>query len=84
MAMMGGGGMGGAKKTGFDIEILADGTIKATAAGAFAPEVHQSADDFMALLEELAGGKVETKPLHGHGKMHSHTHADGSVTHHKH
>lgn len=85
--MMGGKGnmgSGGKGKQEFNVEILPDGTIKATANCAWGPEIHQQADDFMAMLEDMAGGKVESKPLHGHGKMHSHVHADGSVTHHSH
>lgn len=66
----------------FIIEILPDGKIKATAPGEFAPEIHASADELMKLMETMAGGAAEAKPIQGHGKGQMHTHADGTTHQH--
>jgi hypothetical protein len=63
-----------------EIEILDDGTIKITTPN-ISNANHKAADDFVALIATLAGGKVEKqRGKHGHG--HVHAHADGTVHQH--
>lgn len=67
----------------FNVEVLEDGRIKVTSPEGFSPELHLKAEEFLAMLEGLAGGSVETKTLkpnlgsltskpHQHGKGHHH------------
>ena len=55
-------------------EVLEDGTISINT-GAFGAEVHQSADDFLDLLEEMTGGvrQVEKTREHVHPIAHKHS-----------
>lgn len=59
-----------------EIEILEDGTIRATT-GALAGPNHASADQFVGLLDKLLGGHTEVK---NRGR-HTHTHTHGTLTH---
>lgn len=62
-----------------DLEILADGTIKATTP-TISNANHKSADDFFKFLAEKCGGKVEkTKRKHGHTHAHDHEHLKGQA-----
>ena len=64
----------------FDIEILADGTIKSRC-GEVSPENHQSAEAFFKMLAALTGGEshrdrrgdLPTHHHHRHGEQH-HSH----------
>lgn len=57
-----------------DIEILPDGTIKATTPKISAAN-HQSADQFMVELGRLAGGATKVTRRSGHTHTHAHDHA---------
>lgn len=63
------------------VEILADGVIKCET-GNMAGEYHASADEFLKLVEKLAGGTRETKSTRGNVKAHTHQHASGEHHHH--
>ena len=67
----------------FILENLADGRIKVTSTGGFDQEIHQSAEDFLQYVKDLAGGKVETKKNQQHLHSPHHSHAKGQQ-HHKH
>lgn len=61
----------------FDIEILADGTVKSSS-GEVSPENHQGAEAFLKMLASLTGGTTSRRALgdpkriaHGH-----HIHGD--------
>ncbi len=56
-----------------DIEILPDGTIKATTPKISAGN-HQSADQFMVNLGRLAGGATTVKRNSKHTHVHAHDH----------
>lgn len=52
-----------------EIEILDDGTIKASIAGKVGPGNHRNADEALRLLAQLMGGPVEverTRVTHTH------------------
>lgn len=69
----------------FQVEVLADGRIKITSPGGFSPEIHASADEFLAMIQELAGGPVETKKLQPSlGNPHAQGHSHGQGHHHQH
>ena len=58
------------------IEVLDDGTIKILTEGVSSAN-HRNAEDFLAFMSKLAGGKTETtkrKQGHAHGHEHTHEH----------
>ena len=59
-----------------NIEILEDGTIKATT-DPISQANHLSAERFFSFLKGLCGGDKTIKPRHQGAHMHSH----GSITH---
>jgi hypothetical protein len=59
----------------FDIEILADGTIRIET-DKISPANHRSAEDFLRFLEELTGAKVERRRKKG---AHVHVHQHGKI-----
>lgn len=61
------------------IEITEDGTIKVLTDGVSAAN-HRNAEDFLALLSKMAGGKTDIKKR-GHGHTHTHEHEHEHVTH---
>ena len=63
------------------LTILDDGTISITT-GNLAGEHHASADEFIKLVEKLAGGGRDTKSTRDHGHQHGHHH--GHHDHHHH
>ena len=62
----------------FQIEILADGTIKSTS-GKFGAQNHASAEAFLAMVAKLTGGTTDRR-AHGSHAMHHH-HAGQEQTH---
>jgi len=63
-------------KDEFDIEILADGTIKVST-GAVSPANHMNAEAFMRFIQEKTGGKTTRTHKgghHHHGHTHDHKH----------
>ena len=67
-----------------EIEILEDGTIKTTTDKVSMPN-HASAEEFLRLLAELAGGeqrRVRRGHSHHHHHEHDHLHAHGGHGHH--
>lgn len=68
-----------AAKDEFNIEILEDGQIKFDT-GAFSGKNHASAEEFLKMIEEMAGGEVQRTPKK-EGKHHHHHHKHA---HHKH
>lgn len=61
----------------FEIEILADGTIK-TVCDEISPASHTNAENFLKEMFRLAGGNVEVKHKHGHEH---HEHKQGNKVH---
>ena len=60
-----------------EIEVLEDGTIKVTT-DQISPANHLSADNFLKMIEQLAGGETtKTK----NRKVRSHVHQHGQQTH---
>lgn len=55
-----------------EIEILDDGTIKASIAGKVSPGNHRNADEALRLLAQLMGGAVEVERI---GETHTHQRA---------
>lgn len=67
----------------FQIEILADGTIKSTS-GKWGAQNHATAEAFLAMVAKLTGGDVDRRAhgshaTHSHhgGQEHTHTHEGG-------
>ena len=60
-------------KDQMNIEVLEDGTIRFDT-GAFSGKNHQSAEDFLALVEEMAGGDANRSPKKDAKKAHHHHH----------
>ena len=66
-------------KAEMQLEVLADGTIKITT-GNMQGDQHASADAFIKLIAELAGGARETQSTKEH-HHHHHTHQHDHHTH---
>jgi len=66
-----------------NIEILEGGIIKVTTEGFSDPALHTEAENFLKAVEKDSGNKFTVK-ANKHGKVHAHTHADGSVHTHSH
>jgi hypothetical protein len=60
-------------KAEMHLTILDDGTISIKT-GNLAGEHHASADEFIKLVHQLAGGDRETKSTRDHGHHHHHHH----------
>lgn len=58
-----------------EVEILDDGTVKSSS-GAFSPENHQDAEDFLAGLTTLMGGEAKRER-----QGHEHHHEKEDQTH---
>lgn len=70
-----------------EVTILPDGRIKITTSR-FSPALHVTAEQFLANVYKLAGGKVDAKHrpgghghAHGEGHSHEHGHAHGGHSH---
>jgi len=61
-------------------EILEDGTIS-TSTDAISGTNHQSADDLLKHLHEMAGGDIVIKQRKGHTHTHTHKHEGARHTH---
>ena len=59
----------------FQIEILADGTIKSTS-GKFGSTNHASAEAFLSMVARLTGGTTDRR-AHGAHATHTHSHHGG-------
>lgn len=60
------------KEDMIEIEVLEDGTIKITT-DAISPANHLSADSFLKMIEQLAGGEItKQKNRKTHGQIHQH------------
>lgn len=55
-----------------EVEILEDGSIKASIAGKVSPGNHRNADEALRLLAQLMGGDVEVERI---GEAHTHQRA---------
>ena len=62
-------------KAEMELTVLEDGTISIKT-GNMAGEHHASADEFIKLVEQLAGGGRETKPNRDHHHHHQHSHGE--------
>ena len=60
-----------------EIEVLQDGTIKITT-DQISPANHLSADNFLKMIEQLAGGEITKRK---NRKAHGHAHQHGVVGH---
>ena len=68
------------KQNSFEIEILADGTLKVSTAS-FAGPVHIAADKLMAFLAENLDQGTRLGVAHSHEHAHDHVHAGGGSEH---
>ena len=68
-------------KAEMELTILPDGTIKVNT-GNMAGEHHASADEFLKLVHQLAGGARETKSTRDQAHHHHHHHHEHHHHHH--
>jgi hypothetical protein len=62
------------------INILEDGTVKVQFDGPVSPANHYSAEEFLALVEDLAGGETKRSKVDGsHQHQHRHVHEGTKV-----
>jgi hypothetical protein len=47
----------------FDVKVLPDGKIEVTSPGSFSGAIHEDADKFLEMIQELAGGATIKKKL---------------------
>lgn len=64
----------------FDVEILADGTVKSSS-GPVSPENHQSAEAFLKSIADKLGGATARRRRGDAVEVHTHAHGEAHHTH---